>query len=149
MTSKLIGVKPVTPIKKEVPNLVTPEDWRQFITARVVWYMQRHKTMGSATLVHSSISPGTYSQEVADRTPGCCEPAVYTVECIFQVDPRDTLPLFLRVTTGALVLAPMAYDVDALTASVDKNTEMAIGVRAEALKAYGEDRIEELRRASN
>ena len=124
MTALLIGENGKPTTGGFTPTLTTPEDWREFISARVMWYIHNKLRLPKATLVHKSCTQGTYSQAVVDSTPAHCQCAIYTIENLVMVEPQDSMVLWMRVCTGALVAVPIGWDAN-LPAAIDKNTQVA------------------------
>lgn len=152
--SKLIGspaipgaplVKGAQPTKKAPPLLVTPEDWRVYITQRVVGHVTERYP--DATLQMSNIERGTYSQEVVDNTPVSCVSAIHTVENIICLDRTHLPPLFVRIPTGALTLAFMGWQEN-LDKGIEVNTNAALDAWAEVFSTLTEDQLSKLTRVT-
>lgn len=137
--SKLIGLDATPPagVEAQAPRLISAANWQDYITARVNWYVLRQ--FPKASLIHVSIQQGSPSQEVVNSVPFACVPAIMTVFNLFRMDPRDLPTLYMQVATGCFAVEPMAHDLGALHAAVDKNTEVCIGNWAAAVEKAGPD----------
>lgn len=125
--SKLIGLDATRPggAEAQAPRLISAANWQDYITARVNWYVTQK--FQKAALIHVSIQQGSPSQEVVNSVPFACVPAIMTVFNLFRMDPRDLPTLYMQVATGCFAVEPMAYDLNALHAAIDKNAEACIG----------------------
>lgn len=139
--SKLIGLDAThsSGAPGQVMRLISAANWQDYITARVNFYVT--KNFPAASLVHTSIQQGSPSQEVVNSVPFSCVPAIMTVFTLFRMDPRDMPPLYLQVATGCFAIEPMAYDLEALHAAIDKNVETCIGLWQEAMTKAGQDAV--------